>query len=176
MQWSKAALALAVALALFWAFAEGAYASDVTSSTSDPDPETGEVTVTFTVVATEGESITDFHIIPPVGAGYEVMGTVEGGPTGWVSSTSGDGVHWRMGDGSGEYPGEPIEHGNPPATFKIKVPKGHKHFGPVRWMTTSNNSHTAPPYPRKGEEKDPAIVDYGPKEGEPSTHGPLNKA
>ena len=140
---------LVALLCIVWAvaFADEALASRVTSTTQVVGDN---IVVTYTVLAEPGDDpITDFHIIPPVTrtGDYDVEGTQPPGgcPEHWDYNGGGRGVSWRMGDGEGDAinPGQT-------ATFQIQIPNSAANrdsISQVRWITTNNNSHTAPPYP-----------------------------
>lgn len=156
-----------IALALVFA-ANLALPSGVTNTVATTGTGSRSVTTyAYTVAATENESITEFHVEPPMPNG-KVDGT-PGGPTippppgapagtpptplsGWTATRSGGAVNWKASN-----PATPITAATGPVTFTITIPTGELHDGLVKWHTTNGNDGT---------------VDSGPELNEPSTHGP----
>lgn len=147
-----AVLALAVALGFA---VDPAHASKVTSKTTTNGNNT---VVTYTVTAGAGETITDFHIQGPT---PKTRGNVKGagaGPAGWLNGKNSQGHWWRAGS-----TGASITAAGGPQAFTLTLPTSQFNDGLVAWVTTNDNNQN----PGNG------VVDSGPDEGEPSTHGPV---
>lgn len=143
-----------------------ASASTVTSTTTTAGENT---VIAYSVTATGNEVISDFHVWVE-GGGGKVDGTPSGptvqagqppAPTalpGWSSSKKSRAVNWKC-SGSGTA----ITSANSPATFTITIPTSQFTDGILRWTTTNDGN----------DNRTNGVVDSGPGEREPSTHGPI---